>query len=56
VRAALTATGARAWQVDAVAEPITAAFIRSLDDDIAEPSEPIVDEDQTTPTAPSDES
>jgi ribonuclease D len=56
VRAALAATGARAWQVDAVAEPITVAFIQSLDDDMAEPSEPIVDEDQTTPTATSDES
>jgi ribonuclease D len=56
VRAALTEMGARVWQVDAIAEPITDAFLASVNEDVVEPSEPIVDEDQTTPTPTSDES
>ncbi len=56
VQTALTEMGARGWQVDALAEPITTAFIASLEEDVAEPSEAIVDEDQTTPTPTSDES
>jgi len=48
--------GARVWQVDAIAEPITDAFLASVNEDVVEPSEPIVDEDQTTPTPTSDES
>jgi ribonuclease D len=56
VRAALSEMGARAWQVDAIAEPITDAFLASANEEVVEPSETIVDEDQTTPTPISDES
>ena len=56
VRSVLAGMGARAWQVNAIAEPITTAFIASLRDDVVEPSEAIVDEHQTTPTTTSDES
>ena len=56
VRAALADMGARGWQVDAIAEPITDAFLASVNEDVVEPSETIVDEDQTTPTPISDES
>ena len=56
VRAALSDMGARAWQVDAIADPITDAFLASVAEDVVEPSETIVDEDQTTPTPTSDES
>ena len=56
VRAALSDMGARAWQVDAIANPITDAFLASVVEDVVEPSETIVDEDQTTPTPTSDES
>ena len=56
VKSALSTMGARAWQVSAIAEPITDAFVASLIDDVAEPSEAIVDEDQTTPTTTSGES
>jgi ribonuclease D len=48
VRTALEEMGARPWQVDAVAEPITDAFVESADPNfLAEPSEPFVDEAQT---------
>ncbi|MDQ1545596.1 MAG: ribonuclease [Actinomycetota bacterium] len=56
VRAALSDMGARAWQVDAIADPITDAFLASVAEDVVEPSQTIVDEDQTTPTPTSDES
>ena len=56
VSAALTEMGARPWQVDAIAAPVTDAFIASLEPDVVEPSEPIVDEDQTTTPPISDES
>ena len=56
VRSALTQMGARAWQVNAIAAPITNAFLASVDVDVVEPSEAIVDEDQMTPTPTSDES
>jgi hypothetical protein len=48
--------GARAWQVAAIAAPITDAFIASLEPDVVEPSEAIVDEDQTATPPISDES
>jgi ribonuclease D len=56
VRVALSGMGARAWQVDALAAPVADAFVASLDEDVVEPSEVIVDERQTTPTPTSDES
>ena len=56
VRSALTAMGARVWQVDAIAQPVTDAFLASVHENVVEPSEAIVDEDQTTPTPTSDES
>jgi ribonuclease D len=56
VRSELSEMGARSWQVDAVAEPITQAFLAPAEPDVVEPSEPIVDERQTAPSAISDES
>jgi ribonuclease D len=56
VRAALTEMGARPWQVDAIAEPITEAFVVALTDDVVEPSETIVETDQTTDAGTSLES
>ncbi len=56
VRAALTDMGARPWQVDAIAGAVTEAFLASVNEDVVEPSETIVDEHQTTPTPISDES
>jgi ribonuclease D len=56
VRATLSEMGARAWQVNAIAEPITDAFVASVEEDVVEPSEAIVDEDQMTPTPTSGES
>lgn len=57
IRAALAEMGARAWQVNAVAEPITTAFIASLDPDfLAKSSEAFVDEAQTMESAATDES
>jgi ribonuclease D len=56
VQAALSEMGARPWQVDAVAEPITAAFLAPPVEDVVEPSEDLVDIDQTTPTGSSPES
>jgi ribonuclease D len=47
VRASLAEMGARPWQVDAIAAPVTHAFIASLEPDVVEPSEAIVDEHQT---------
>ncbi|MDQ1551158.1 MAG: ribonuclease, partial [Actinomycetota bacterium] len=38
VRAALSGMGARAWQVDAIADPITDAFLASVTEDVVEPS------------------
>jgi hypothetical protein len=48
--------GARVWQVDALAAPITDAFVSSLEPDVVEPSEPFVDDHQSSPTTISDES
>jgi ribonuclease D len=56
VSAALAEMGARPWQVEAIAAPVTDAFVASLEPDVVEPSEPIVDEDQTTTPPISDES
>jgi ribonuclease D len=56
VRAVLAEMGARPWQIDAIAAPITEAFIASADTDLAEPSEDLVETDQTTATATSPES
>jgi ribonuclease D len=56
VRASLAEMGARPWQVDAIAGPVTDAFIASLEPDVVEPSEAIVDEDQTASPPISDES
>jgi ribonuclease D len=56
VSSALLEMGARAWQVDAIAAPVTDAFIASLEPDVVEPSEAIVDERQTTTPSISDES
>jgi ribonuclease D len=56
VRAALSEMGARVWQVDALAAPITDAFVSSLEPDVVEPSEPFVDDHQSSPTTISDES
>jgi len=56
VSAALTEMGARRWQVDAIAAPVTDAFIASLEPDVVEPSEAIVEEDQTTTRPISDQS
>jgi ribonuclease D len=53
----LATAGARPWQVDATAEPITAAFIASTDPNfLAEPSEPFVDTAQTIESVATDES
>jgi ribonuclease D len=56
VSAVLSEMGARAWQVEAIASPITEAFIASLEPDVVEPSEAIVDDVQTTTPTFSDES
>jgi ribonuclease D len=57
IREALTEMGARRWQVDAVADPITTAFIDSIDPDfLVKPSEAFVDEGQTIESAATDES
>lgn len=57
VRGALADMGARKWQVDAVADTITSAFIASADPDfLVKPSEPFVDEAQTIESAATDES
>jgi ribonuclease D len=57
VRVALADMGARKWQVDAVAEPITTAFIASADPDfLVKPSEAFVDEAQTIESGATDES
>jgi ribonuclease D len=56
VRNALTEMGARDWQVNVTAELITDAFLGSLIEDVVEPSEPIVDEHQTSGAPMSDES
>ena len=53
---ALSVMGARAWQIDALAEPIAGACLASLDEGVAEPSEAVVDEHQTTATPTSGES
>jgi ribonuclease D len=52
IRGALADMGARTWQVDATAEAITAAFLAPpVENSLAEPSEPFVDVNQTTPTS-----
>jgi ribonuclease D len=56
VGAALSDMGARPWQVNVIAGPITDAFIASLEPDVVEPSEAVVDNDQTGVPAISDES
>jgi ribonuclease D len=56
VRTVLAEMGARTWQIDKLAEPITESFLASQGEVVVEPSEPIVDEDQMTPTSISDES
>jgi ribonuclease D len=56
VSSALSEIGARPWQVDAIAGPITDAFIASLEPDVVEPSEALVENDQTGVPAISDES
>jgi len=57
VGAALAEMGARGWQIDVVAAPITEAFIASTDPDfLAEPSEPFVEQVQTIESATTDES
>lgn len=56
VRTALSEMGARPWQVDVIALPITEAFLAPPADDVVEPSEDVVDTDQTTTTGSSPES
>jgi ribonuclease D len=56
VSGALSDMGARPWQVDAIAAPITEAFFAALEPDVAEPSEAVVEKDQTGIAAISDES
>jgi ribonuclease D len=50
IRTALVDMGARAWQVDAVADPIARAFVAAKSDDMAEPSERVVDSHQDSAT------
>ena len=56
VRAVLSDMGARPWQIEAIAAPITEAFIASAAGDVVEPSEAVVDSDQTTASGTSAES
>jgi ribonuclease D len=57
IRDALAEMGARRWQVNAVAEPITTAFIAAADPDfLVKPSEGFVDDGQTTESVSTDES
>ncbi|HMH57911.1 MAG TPA: hypothetical protein VK537_01890, partial [Galbitalea sp.] len=56
VRTVLAVMGARPWQIEAIAAPITEAFIASAETNVAEPSEAVVESDQTTATASSPES
>ncbi len=57
VRDALTRMGARPWQVDAVAEPITAAFaVAAAPGPLAEPSDGFVESAQTIESTPDVES
>jgi ribonuclease D len=56
VRTVLADMGARAWQVDTIAAPITEAFVASASTNMVEPSEGVVGSDQTTATEASAES
>jgi ribonuclease D len=57
IREALAEMGARPWQVDAVAQPITTAFIDSVDPDyLVKPSDGFVDQAQRIESAATDES
>ena len=56
VRAALAEMGAREWQLDAVAAPITEAFFESQQPDVVEPSEAVVELHQSPPSEPEPES
>ena len=56
VRTVLADMGARPWQIEAIAAPITEAFIASVETNVVEPSEGVVDSDQTTATGTSTES
>jgi ribonuclease D len=50
IRRTLAEMGARAWQIDAVAAPIAQAFIAAKNVDVVEPSEPVVESHQASPT------
>jgi ribonuclease D len=56
VREALAEMGAREWQLDAVAAPITAAFLDAENPDVVEPSEAVVELHQSAPTEQEPES
>jgi ribonuclease D len=57
IQEALRDMGARAWQISALAEPITAAFVDSADPDfLVKSSEAIVDDSQTIESAATDQS
>ncbi len=56
VREALAEMGARPWQLDAIAGPVTDAFLAAAQPDVVEPSEEVVDVHQASPTEPEPES